>query len=44
MVMDGDHSFMPRKASGRTEEQNWQEAIEAVGAYVGRLRHRKRGN
>ena len=25
---DGDHSFKPRKKSGRTEEQNWTEAID----------------
>lgn len=31
---DGDHSFKPRKASGRTEEQNWGAAIEAIVAYV----------
>lgn len=29
---DGDHSFTPRKMSGRTEEQNWAEAIEAIAA------------
>ena len=27
---DGDHSFKPRKASGRTAEQNWQAAAESV--------------
>jgi uncharacterized protein len=27
---DGDHSFKPRKSSGRTQEQNWAEGIEAV--------------
>jgi uncharacterized protein len=27
---DGDHSFKPRKASGRTEEENWREGVEAV--------------
>jgi predicted alpha/beta-hydrolase family hydrolase len=31
---DGDHSFTPRKASGRTEEQNWQEAVEEVAEFV----------
>lgn len=27
---DGDHSFKPRKASGRTELQNWQEGVDAL--------------
>ena len=27
---DGDHGFKPRKSSGRTEEQNWQEAVEKI--------------
>ncbi|MBM4070459.1 MAG: alpha/beta fold hydrolase [Planctomycetes bacterium] len=31
---DGDHGFKPRKSSGRTEEQNWQEAIAAIAAFV----------
>jgi predicted alpha/beta-hydrolase family hydrolase len=31
---DGDHSFKPRKSSGRTQEQNWSEGIEAVAAFV----------
>jgi len=34
---DGDHDFKPRKASGRTAEQNWQEAIAAAVAFVERL-------
>lgn len=29
---DGDHSFTPRKASGRTEERNWEEGVAAVVA------------
>ena len=33
----GDHGFAPRKASGRTVEQNWREAIAAAVAFVGRL-------
>ena len=32
---DGDHSFKPRKASGRTEEENWREGVEAMAAFVG---------
>ncbi|MGB0683930.1 MAG: alpha/beta family hydrolase [Magnetovibrionaceae bacterium] len=31
---DGDHSFKPRKKSGRTEQQNWDEAIAAFAAFV----------
>src|ERR1700751_5530940 len=31
---DGEHSFAPRRASGRTEPQNWQEAIEAIASFV----------
>ena len=31
---DGDHSFKPRKASGRTMQQNWQEAIQAVKQFA----------
>ena len=27
---DGDHSFKPRKASGRTLEENWADAIDVV--------------
>ena len=36
-VEDGDHSFKPRKASGRTEERNMEEAIEAVAQFVASL-------
>ncbi len=31
---DGDHSLVPRKASGRTREQNRMEAIEAVAEFL----------
>jgi len=31
---DGDHSFTPRKASGRTEKQNWQEAVDKVAGFA----------
>ena len=31
---DGDHNFKPRKASGRTEEQNWQEGVDALGSFA----------
>lgn len=33
-LLDGDHSFKPRAASGRTQEENWREAIEAVSRFV----------
>lgn len=35
---DGDHSFKPRKKSGRTEEQNWADAVEAVHQFVAGLK------
>jgi len=38
---DGDHSFKPRQASGRTERQNWQEAIEAVARFVKQVAERR---
>jgi len=31
---DGNHDFTPRKASGRTQQQNWQEAIDAIAGFV----------
>ena len=31
---DGDHSFKPRVKSGRTEPQNWQEAIQALSEFA----------
>ena len=31
---DGDHSFKPRKTSGLTEDGNWQNAINAIGAFI----------
>ena len=34
---DGDHSFKPRKASGRTTEENWQDGIEAVASFSRRF-------
>jgi predicted alpha/beta-hydrolase family hydrolase len=33
-LLDGDHSFKPRKSSGRTQEQNWAEAVQAIAAFV----------
>jgi predicted alpha/beta-hydrolase family hydrolase len=34
---DGDHSFKPRKSSGRTEQGNWGPAIEEIVAFIGSL-------
>ena len=34
---DGDHSFKPRKSSGRTEAQAWQQGLDAVAAFVAKL-------
>lgn len=34
---DGDHHFTPRKKSGRTESQNWDEAIGEFAAFVAGL-------
>ena len=31
---DGDHSFKPRKASGRTEQENWQESVDVIAHFV----------
>lgn len=34
LVQDGDHDLKPRKASGRTRKQNWDEAVEAIVAFL----------
>ncbi len=31
---DGDHSFKPRKSSGRTEAENWQEAANMLKTFL----------
>lgn len=31
---DGDHSFQPRKSSGRTQADNWQEAVHALKQFL----------
>jgi predicted alpha/beta-hydrolase family hydrolase len=36
-IEDGDHSFRPRKASGRTEEVAWAEAVAAMTAFLASL-------
>ena len=37
-LADGDHSFMPRKASGRTVEENWRDGIQAVADFADKLK------
>ncbi len=34
---DGEHGFKPRKASGRTELANWQDAVATILGFVGGL-------
>ena len=34
---DGDHSLKPRKKSGRTDEQNWSEALDAIATFLSKL-------
>tara|TARA_R110000772_G_scaffold268571_1_gene396523 strand:+ start:271776 stop:272405 length:630 start_codon:yes stop_codon:yes gene_type:complete len=36
-LADGDHGFKPRKASGRTEAQNWDAALDAIQAFCAKL-------
>lgn len=31
---DGDHSYKPRRASGRTEEQNWEAALVEIATFL----------
>lgn len=33
---DGDHSFKPRKSSGRTEQENWEQAVKAIRTFLGK--------
>lgn len=35
---DGDHDLVPRRASGRSREQNWAEAELAIADFIGHLR------
>jgi predicted alpha/beta-hydrolase family hydrolase len=35
---DGDHGLKPRKASGRSESENWREAIDAIDKFLHQLR------
>ena len=34
---DGDHGLKPRKASGRIEQQNWDEAITTITNWISKL-------
>ena len=34
-LKDGEHSFKPRKASGQTEAENWQEAVATILDFLG---------
>ena len=34
---DGEHSFIPRKKSGRTQAENWDEAIEVMAGFIKEL-------
>lgn len=36
-LADGDHGFVPRKASGRSTLQNWDEAIEIAREFMEQL-------
>lgn len=31
---DGDHSFKPRKSSGRSEAENWEAALDAIQVFL----------
>jgi predicted alpha/beta-hydrolase family hydrolase len=37
---DGDHSFKPRKSSGRTEDHNWTKALDEIDGFLGKRRER----
>jgi predicted alpha/beta-hydrolase family hydrolase len=44
-IGDGDHSLVPRKSSGRTEQQNWAEAVNEIEGFIaslGKAKQRKR--
>lgn len=34
---DGDHSFKPRKSSGRSEEENWAEAVQTMADFMNQI-------
>lgn len=36
-LADGDHGFKPRKKSGRTEPENWQQAVREMAEFIRKL-------
>ena len=34
-IPDGDHDLVPRKRSGRTAEENWTAAVDAIAGFLG---------
>jgi len=42
-LQDGDHSFKPRKKSGRTEQQNWNEALDTFICFIESLYGKNHG-
>ncbi len=34
---DGDHDLAPRRSSGRTQQQNWAEAVAQITDFIGSL-------
>jgi predicted alpha/beta-hydrolase family hydrolase len=36
-LADGDHGFKPRRSSGRTERQNWDQALDDIDTFLARL-------
>jgi predicted alpha/beta-hydrolase family hydrolase len=42
-VEDGDHSFKPRKTSGRSQQQNWDTALEEIELFLEALPGKKDG-
>ena len=37
-LADGDHSFKPRKSSGRAEQQNWEAALGEIVTFLKSLK------
>jgi uncharacterized protein len=33
-IADGDHDLKPRKSSGRTQQENWQTALDEVARFI----------
>ena len=36
-MTDGDHGFKPRKASGRTEQENWDSAVSTILQFLSKV-------